>query len=527
MKQLQMLLLILLILFPTYGQALEFCQNPALEKLPMLTAGRVVPLFVHAQEMVKGFLIEKKGDNALTATALYCYLSLGQKEMVSERFALVLGAKVKHPQLKDFFHLDKNDNKVSIEILASKKEELWQRYQMEVNAGRDREGVGLALGEVLLVYNNFVMVTEGRDWNYLERSGKWAKVLALYQELSANANEEEFSRIVLKSNAYLSASEVQSLQLVTLYEKSRPFATAIILCLLGFFCALLAIKRSSFDLVAQIVLWITLIVEVYGIVLRMMISGRAPITNMYETVLIAGWGALLLAALIVYFGKDKDKRLLPLGFVCNLAALFMMNFSTTMLDASIKPLVPVLRDNFWLSTHVTSVVLSYAAFTLGSLVANVVVIAYIFSTRFYKQVQEWNQIIRITMQVGVVFLTIGILLGGIWADYSWGRFWGWDPKETWSLITLIAYLVVLHGWHVGWFREILFSFVAIIGLMLVLMTWFGVNYILSVGLHSYGVSAGGTIFLLSIFIVELMILFLGVIRYRISYAKAKAKVEER
>jgi cytochrome c biogenesis factor len=108
--------------------------------------------------------------------------------------------------------------------------------------------------------------------------------------------------------------------------------------------------------------------------------------------------------------------------------------------------------------------------------------------------------------VGVVFLAAGVLLGGIWADYSWGRFWGWDPKETWSLIALMIYICILHGKYVGWFKDFNFTLMAGVGFLFILMAWFGVNYILATGLHSYGFSSGGSLFLLTIFTVQLIIL---------------------
>ena len=95
------------------------------------------------------------------------------------------------------------------------------------------------------------------------------------------------------------------------------------------------------------------------------------------------------------------------------------------------------------------------------------------------------------LQAGTLLLAAGTLLGGVWASYSWGRFWGWDPKETWALIALLVYLAVLHARFAGWIRELGLALGSILGGLAVVMAWYGVNYVLGTGLHSYGLGAGG------------------------------------
>jgi len=118
------------------------------------------------------------------------------------------------------------------------------------------------------------------------------------------------------------------------------------------------------------------------------------------------------------------------------------------------------------------------------------------------------------MKVGVVLLSAGIILGGVWADYSWGRFWGWDPKETWSLIVLLVYMAILHGRYSNWITPARFAPLAAGAFMSVMMAWFGVNYILASGLHSYGFSEGGAIFLGSFFTLQTTFLIFVVAKNR-------------
>ena len=108
------------------------------------------------------------------------------------------------------------------------------------------------------------------------------------------------------------------------------------------------------------------------------------------------------------------------------------------------------------------------------------------------------------VQIGVVLLAAGTILGGIWADYSWGRFWGWDPKETWALIALLGYLAVLHAKKAGLVRSFGFLAGCVISFSLVLMAWYGVNFVLGVGLHSYGFGGGGVPYVAAFVAVHLI-----------------------
>ena len=112
----------------------------------------------------------------------------------------------------------------------------------------------------------------------------------------------------------------------------------------------------------------------------------------------------------------------------------------------------------------------------------------------------------------MILLAAGIILGGVWADYSWGRFWGWDPKETWSLIVLLVYMAILHGKSTSWIPPHRFVPMVAGAFMTVMMAWFGVNYILASGLHSYGFSEGGAIFLVSFFSIQIAILLLATVK---------------
>ena len=186
----------------------------------------------------------------------------------------------------------------------------------------------------------------------------------------------------------------------------------------------------------------------------------------------------------------------------------MMLFAEGMLDEGISPLVPVLRDNFWLSTHVTTIILSYAALALSWLLANAILIRASFFNVSKEEYRYQVDLIYSAIKYGVILLAAGIILGGVWADYSWGRFWGWDPKETWSLIVLLVYMAILHGKYTNWVTPKIFVLTTAGAFMSVMMAWFGVNYILASGLHSYGFSEGGAIFLGTFFLIQTVLLII-------------------
>jgi ABC-type transport system involved in cytochrome c biogenesis permease subunit len=170
-----------------------------------------------------------------------------------------------------------------------------------------------------------------------------------------------------------------------------------------------------------------------------------------------------------------------------LAAAFLVVADYMPLDSSISPVVAVLRSNLWLTIHVLTVVGSYAPIGLAAVLAHLYGILYLRFGPAHPKLPVLDQFIYRATQVGVVLLAAGIMLGAVWANASWGRYWGWDPKETWALITLLWYLGVFHGKFAGWLKGAWTAVATITGFFLVLMTYYGVSFYL-VGLHSY---AGG------------------------------------
>lgn len=280
------------------------------------------------------------------------------------------------------------------------------------------------------------------------------------------------------------------------FNHFHPFAKAWWLYALAFVTMLVALwvkpQNQTWNLYWSAIGLFTagIAVQSYGFWLRMQIAGRPPVTNMYESVVWVGFGIAAIALAFELISQSRYFLLAaaPLAVMC----LLLADSLPAVLDPSISPLVPVLRDNFWLSIHVPTIALSYASFALALGLGHVTLGNYLFAPTATKRIKALSQLTYRVLQVGVLLLTAGIILGGIWAHFSWGRFWGWDPKETWALIALLCYLAPLHGRLVGWIGDFGINVASVVSFNAVLMAWYGVNFVLGIGLHSYGFGTGGS-----------------------------------
>ncbi len=286
--------------------------------------------------------------------------------------------------------------------------------------------------------------------------------------------------------------KVNKVDTEVLYNKIHPFRWAYIFYLLTVLTILFIWirKQEKGMALAWFFLIIGFTIHTLGFVFRVYLAERPPVSNMYETVIWTSWGVILFSIILE---KIYNFRVLLLGgSLMGLTALIIADFAPAVLDPSLQPLEAVLRSNYWLIVHVMTITISYAAFMLAFGLGDLGLIYYVIDAEKHKEtIQKLTTGVYRAMQIGVAFITPGIILGGIWADYSWGRFWGWDPKETWALIVLLGYIVVLHARLVGWLKNFGTLAAGVISFSLVIMAWYGVNFVLGAGLHSYGFGAGG------------------------------------
>jgi ABC-type transport system involved in cytochrome c biogenesis permease subunit len=221
---------------------------------------------------------------------------------------------------------------------------------------------------------------------------------------------------------------------------------------------------------------------------RVTISGRPPVSNMYESIV---WVAFMSAVFGFVLEMIYRRGVIALaGATASTLGFVLADQLPLTFAPNIQPLQAVLRSNYWLVIHVLTIVSSYAAFALAWMIGNFNLAVLVLAPWRTDLTKPLSAFCYRAIQIGVVLLAAGTLLGGFWAAESWGRFWGWDPKEVWALIALLCYVIPLHARYVGWVREFGLSVCAVVCFASVVMAWYGVNFVLGAGLHSYGFGGG-------------------------------------
>ena len=268
----------------------------------------------------------------------------------------------------------------------------------------------------------------------------------------------------------------------------------------------------------HILIGLFFILHTIGLIVRWYISGHAPWSDAYESMIYVGWATM-------FFGLAFDiKSKLTVASTAFVVSMILMVAHWNWMDPTIGTLQPVL-NSYWLMIHVAVIVASYGPFTLAMMLGLVALFLMIFTTEKNKErmklsIQELTYINELALTVGLVMLTIGNFLGGQWANESWGRYWGWDPKETWALISIMIYAFVIHARFVPALRGLwVYNFMSVLAFASILMTYFGVNFHLS-GMHSYasGEKQNVTYYFYILGIV-LVIAFFALVKYRKFYKK--------
>jgi cytochrome c-type biogenesis protein CcsB len=249
-----------------------------------------------------------------------------------------------------------------------------------------------------------------------------------------------------------------------------------------------------------------------GIVMRCMIASRPPVTNMYESIIWVSFAVSFFG--MIFFARYRALVYLLAALPVTLIALLLVHQMPIAMPSSIDPLVPVLRDNFWLTVHVLTITLSYAAFALAMGFGHILLWRYARNPAAARADAPMHFWLYRVLQLGVLLLATGTILGGVWANYSWGRFWGWDPKETWALIALLCYILALHGRLAGWWTQFGLAVASVVCFLAVLMAWYGVNFVLGKGLHSYGFGIGGETYVATFIVLDLLFVAFTIWRYR-------------
>lgn len=320
----------------------------------------------------------------------------------------------------------------------------------------------------------------------------------VYAESSSNWTEAERLLQALKNHQYQLGKDIIPSKAKINWEIRYNswnifFKLMMVYALLGTVILLLAFTKlfseakwiSRSILFLLICMVISAVLQATGLGVRWYISGHEPWSNGYEAVMFISWVGIL-SGLLLY--RNSNAFIPAAG--C-LIAVILMGFAHggSQMNPQITPLVPVLKS-YWLMIHVAIITSSYGFFGLSALIGMVVLLLYIINNKKIEKkvnasLHELSIVNEMSLTVGLFLLTVGTFLGGIWANESWGRYWSWDPKETWAFISVIIYAFVLHIRLIPKLKSrFLFNLLSLISFSSVIMTYFGVNYYLS-GLHSY------------------------------------------
>lgn len=275
-------------------------------------------------------------------------------------------------------------------------------------------------------------------------------------------------------------------------------------------------KKRFFTHMGLFFTWIAFCLNTIILLMRCFVLDRPPVSNMFETVIYVPWVAVIISLFL--FMKIKNSLIILGASLAALALLILLKI--TGLGGNLENVQAVLDSQFWLTIHVLMVVGSYGIFALAAILGHIYLFQYIIHEYETYHMLELGKATLQALYIGTALLIPGTLLGGVWAAQSWGRFWDWDPKESWAFISSCLYLIFIHAYRFKQIRYFGLAVGAILGFLAISFTWYGVNYILATGLHSYGFGAGGEIYYYLFILIE--ILFISCVGF-FHFSRKKSK----
>jgi ABC-type transport system involved in cytochrome c biogenesis permease subunit len=373
----------------------------------------------------------------------------------------------------------------------------------------------------------FPKMDEDNDWestgesiqNYLGTHDHHPMLPPLFELLTSyqtnNAENFNISATAL-SDTYSKyrSSDVSRAKFEYWFNAVQPFYKSIVLYLISFLFVSLSwifLKKPLYLGASHFLKW-ALFIHTFGLISRMILQWRPPVTNLYSSAIFVGWIAVIIGIYLEKYFRNKMGIFIA-SFIGFLTLIIAHHLSLTGSD-TMEMMQAVLDSNFWLSTHVVTISIGYSATYLAGFLG----IVYIFRDKFSSTPNDSTQKELLKMTFGIVcfslfFSFVGTVLGGIWADQSWGRFWGWDPKENGALMIVLWGAIMLHSRLGGIIKEKGFMVAAVFGNIITSFSWFGVN-MLGVGLHSYGFMDKTFLWLLAFVLTQLTIIMFGLIPSR-------------
>jgi ABC-type transport system involved in cytochrome c biogenesis permease subunit len=324
-----------------------------------------------------------------------------------------------------------------------------------------------------------------------------------------------FNSSVADYRKWLSANRPEQLRkssAETVFNRFAPFYQSMALYVVAFLCAAISWLRSGSVLrsAAFRILILGFAVHTAGLITRMVLEGRPPVTNLYSSAVFIGWGVIVLSILLELYHRNAIGT--AVAAVIGFATLLIAHHLSLSGD-TLEMMRAVLDTNFWLATHVVIITLGYSS----SFLAGSIAIAWILRRAFGGMQPAVSTSMRGMVYGIICFATlasfVGTVLGGIWADQSWGRFWGWDPKENGALLIVIWNAIILHARWGGMVKERGMMVMAVFGNIVTSWSWFGTN-MLGIGLHSYGFTDAAFLWLSAFIVSQLLIMAISFLPQR-------------
>lgn len=496
------LTLLLALAFP----ALAGTPAQELRTIPVQEGGRVKPFDTYARELLRK-LSGKETWEGHDATSI-AFSMMADGEAWKQKPIL----RIEHLELKKKFDLGAQRKMFSFDELLSKRDFLAYAENLR-QSGRDDfnalEKAALeAYGQMIDLDNAASRTTPHvvpgmaadspwlsiGDLSAMQNAPFVGGIVARWSDVQASALGGDPAKARESLAAWTGAVSEQAgwkwvdpkrIDLEVLFNTIHPFRLAWVVYVAAFILFLLSwtLKNNLIGFVGNVILWGGFLIHTGGLGIRQYLAGRPPISNLYEATTFIAWGIVFMSILfeMVYRKRIHGTVAAALGSIALVLA------DTLPIERNLNPLVAVLRS-YWMQYHVTTILLSYSALTLAAGLAHFHLAISVFSPERKEIARKASQLLYTAMKIGVTMLATGIILGAVWASESWGRYWGWDPKETWALITLVGYIAILHGRFAGWLTAYGVSIANVACWGLVLFTYYGVNFFL-VGLHSYAGAA--------------------------------------
>ncbi len=464
------------------------------KNIPVLDSGRLKPLDTFARSLLTQFSgkdhYEKQESSAWLASLFF-----NPASTLSDKIFLI-----NNPDIAVALGITpQQDRRYTPAQIQQSYRILAQLQQAAVKISeKDRS---LAENEIIRIFDNINLYADlSRSFAVIPYSlpnKQTRQLITLWSNMAQSYKQGNDMAFNMAAHAYINSirdslskedlKKVDKFPLELFYQQSSPFTWAIMFYIFAFIFFVISFTSSK-------ALWYNLglfsviagfIPHVLGLAMRIIIMARPPVSSLYETFIFVGFIAVFLGLAIEYYNRQW------LGIVTaaisGAALLFIANKYSAEGD-TLKVLIAVLNSNFWLATHVTTITMGYAATCVGGLLGHI----WLLQAVFGKDRQILDKTYKTTLGILGVALTLTFLgtnLGGIWADQSWGRFWGWDPKENGALMIVLWTALLFHAKVAELIGPLGLAVGAVIGMMVVMWAWFGVN-LLSVGLHSYGFTSG-------------------------------------